>query len=605
MPVDPDPTTRESSYHEAREALDACLVALSDFVRVDRVLSGQLQAGRIAFFGTAVPESVSPAQMTRFLEWFILERHVDGTTGPPVRAFLAAGCPGLEAPGTRDFVVALAESEVGVWAIRDESDEGLELEAAFATDFVTRMLWPPNVPEPGTSVAPGMTVIGRLAQLPESFRRGGTDCWITLDGTRVFSGTTLFEAIENDVARHRLETGHDPIARGLELEPILVSHEQAAGETPDAVEAELAAFLGDVLEAAQMGESRGGTNASEAPLPTLEELFAALAHAPSPGPVIGPVLEALAFRTEVDLGTAQRLLLRLWNANQAAAQSATIDGPSARDSLDEASVAPQRDADRATRDEVLGSASRTTLGKRVLEELERGQRDGVPVEALFDRLESMVDAAAGQNLESDEVPEELRWHTEDQGDLADFATEYLWERAQGDHPASTEHAAALNGCIDDLARLDIRSVDALRRTHLESSFVEPWARGESRACVERVEALCAFHEWLVAVQEIEFVFDPSELRDALRAAVERCASLERALSHGEATGDSPRSFHVVAFENGAWMLASSTRRLAIADPERARFPFEVGDLVLGIPLAEAFATGVRVLPTFLAAVTRA
>ncbi|MCA8971449.1 MAG: hypothetical protein KDC95_16775, partial [Planctomycetes bacterium] len=256
MPVDPDPTTRDLSYDEAREALDACLVALSDFVRVDRVLSGQLQAGKVEFFGTAVPEAVSPGQMSRFLEWFILERRVDGATGPPVRAFLAAGCPGLQAPGTRDFVVALAESEVGVWAIRDESAEGFELEAAFATDFESRWLWLENLPKSGTPVAPGMTVVGRLARLPESAQRGGSDCWLTLDGTRVFSGTMMFDAIATDVARHRLESGRDPIARGLELEPILVAHEQAAGETPDAVEAELASFLGDVLEAAQTGESR-------------------------------------------------------------------------------------------------------------------------------------------------------------------------------------------------------------------------------------------------------------------------------------------------------------------------------------------------------------
>ncbi|MCA8971281.1 MAG: hypothetical protein KDC95_15930, partial [Planctomycetes bacterium] len=345
---------------------------------------------------------------------------------------------------------------------------------------------------------------------------------------------------------------------------------------------------------------------TEAPLPTLEELFSALAHAPSPGPVIGPVLEALAFRTDVDLGTAQRLLLRLWNAHQAAAQSTEAQSTETQSKETQSThVPPRSDVGRTTGDVARDRGSRTPLGERVLEELERGQRDGVPIEALFDRLESMVDAASGQNLETDEVPEELRWHTEDRGDLADLATEYLWERGQGDHPASHEHAAALQSCIDDLARLDVRSVDALRRNHLESSFVEPWARGETRACVERVEALCAFHEWLVAVQEIEFGFDPSELRDALRAAADRCASLERALTHGEGTGDSPRSFHVVAFEHGSWILTSSTRRLAIADAERERFPFEVGDLVLGIPLSGAFATGVRVLPTFLAAVTRA
>ena len=72
-----------------------------------------------------------------------------------------------------------------------------------------------------------------------------------------------------------------------------------------------------VLDAACTGE--GDVNAVLAaagePDETVAELSKLLAEAPTPGAVVGPLLDQLAFDTDIDLEAARRELVAVWTWN--------------------------------------------------------------------------------------------------------------------------------------------------------------------------------------------------------------------------------------------------------------------------------------------------
>ncbi|HMQ22862.1 MAG TPA: hypothetical protein PKE00_10260, partial [Planctomycetota bacterium] len=484
-----------------------------------------------------------------------------------MRAFLAAGCPGLEAPATRAHVEALAESEFGVFAIRDTTEEGFELEAAFDGDTDgdfdgrrssgdaaanagagLRRLW---LPGSASHLTVGQTIVGRLARVPDS----DEDRFCALDALAVFSNLDFYVAIQEEITRRRLEQMRTSAASALELEPLLVAFEEAALERPEVIERDLRAFLGPSLEAVHDASGDPGdddiASDEEMSLPRLDELCYALEVAESPGSVIGPVMDALAFRTDADLDHARRLMLRLWNAHRAAAlrraEGAVSDGSAASEG-EEAETAPTPTA-----------STKVPLGERVFEELSRGPRDGESMEELFERLEAMVDAGRPATKEAtDEDADDARWHAPDEGDLAAFVEEYLWERGHSEHPPSTDHARALRDLVQELARSDLVSVTNLTESALLSSLVQAWARGESQACVAWLEALSAFQEWLSAVQELELDFDSTALRQEVASAADRCQAIEALLTRAGARDDAPRSYHVQRSSAGSWELVSGS-----------------------------------------------
>lgn len=625
----------DPAFVRTLEAFAAGIVALSNFVRVDRLLSEQVRSGRVAFFGTAVPDDASPARAKRFLEWFTLERRADGTGGPPVRAFLAAGCPGLEAPATRAHVEALAESEFGVFAIRDTTEDGFELEAAFDDDVDgdfdgrrssgdaaadagagLRRLW---LPGSASHLMVGQTIVGRLARVPDS----DEDRFCALDALAVFSNLDFYVAIQEEITRRRLEQMRTSAASALELEPLLVAFEEAALERPEVIERDLRAFLGPSLEAAHDASGDPGDDDvapdEEMPLPRLDELCYALEVAESPGSVIGPVMDALAFRTDADLDHARRLMLRLWNAHRAAAlrraegavsdQANAAAGLAERDDDDDFAIrsagssasdgSAASEAEEAATAPTPTASTKVPLGERVFEELSRGPRDGESMEELFERLEAMVDAGRPATKDAPaEDADDARWHAPDEGDLAAFVEEYLWERGHSEHPPSTDHARALRDLVQELARSDLVSVTNLTESALLSSLVQAWARGESQACVAWLEALSAFQEWLSAVQELELDFDSTALRQEIASAADRCQAIEALLTRAGASDDAPRSYHVQRSNAGSWELVSGSKRIDMSC--LATLEFKDGDVVLGTAVGDGFAPGVRVLPVLLA-----
>lgn len=579
----------EADFEAVRSGFLAALVAVGEFIRIDRVLGSQVPDGRASFFGHRDPAQHHAAQANRFLEWFALERKADGSGGAPIQAFLASGCPGLETE-LRPFAEALAESTPGVWAIRDGSDGFFELESAFgggseamaaSETGASTILW---LPETQTKARIGQSVIGRLVQVP------GRSEYFATDGTSVFAGTQLYDAFAEEIARRGLE-GSAPIEPSqLELEQILVAYEDAAGESPEAVERELGDFLpAAVLEAAD--------------LPGVEELSYALSVSTSPGRVLGPFLESLAFSTELDIEKAQRLLLRLWNAHHASARDASsraeADGPEV---VDDASTVSEQGRAESVDDGTPEAATAAAalrpdeLGPVLAAEIEKGLAEGEDVEALFGRVESMIGEPVTPDAPLGAVPEELRWHTDDEGDFSPLVEEYLWERSRSEHPPTSEHGELLRSVCATLGSLGVHSIDGIDENSMAASLVQAWAAGERAQCMAQLEAYTAWNEWLVAVQEITLDFDPIEFRDRLLLARARCESLSSALERPAPSDAAPVGWKVTGQEGEGWLLRSSTRKLRLD----GTLDFEVGDLILGTSVEDGFAAGMRVVPSILA-----
>ncbi len=559
-----------TKFDETRAGFHAALVALSEFVRLDRVLGAQIPEGKETFFGEQQGEAAraDPAAAERFLEWFGLARRVDGAGGPPMQVFLSAGCPGLE-PALRPYAEGLAESRVSVFAVRDEDDTTIELEDAITHEFL-RVLLPRAVR--GSAV--GSTLVGRVAPTEG-------DLWFATAACETFRGTALFEAYEAEAARHELERPDtQPALDPLELEKLLRASVAAGQDTVESVEQELAELL-----------ARGPTN-----LPSVADISYALSATPRPGAVLGPLLEQIAFESEVEIERAQRLLLRLWNVHHAAGAEGRASLPSRG-----TTEATGREASPEVSSEPTVSIPPAELGKRIVDELEQGLASGENLETLFGRLEAMTDTSlaldGASDAVSDATPEELRWHVEDEGNVGAFIQEFIWDRGRGRpaQPAAVDVAA-----IEDLgAWLQAhghRDIEAVREADVAAALVRWWAEGKSDACLDATRAFADFCSWLQATHELEPRFDASAFDRGLRAEQNRAANLESALTEPTPAIGSVRSWRVTQLEAAGWRLESGHRTLHV----RSDHALQVGDLVMGEAGDDAFREGCRVLPAVLA-----
>lgn len=534
-------------FEEARLGFHAALVALSDFIRVDRVLSAQVAAGRAEFFGQLPPSASDPAGAQRFLEWFALERRAEGAGGPPVVSFLTAGCPGLD-PAQRPFAASLAESRIGVFAVCDMDDEGIEVEDAVGGDHLR--VWLPATERRSET---GNTLVGRLVPVP------GREDWMATDSAEMHGGTVLYQAYFEEAERRRLESGEEPppISQ-LEIERLLHAGEGGSDEDVSTVEREFATFL---------ASAAGG-------LPDVETLSYALSVASRPGAVIGPFLEQVAFDTTLDLERAQRLCLRLWNAHRRQAEETALPQP--------------------PKSVVRARAPQEELGRAVLRELEDGMARGDDLEGIFDRLEQMVGSEP-----TEDVPEELQWHVEDEGNLQALLAEYLWEREHEGRPVGKADAERLQEFVRDAGASGLREVERLEQMHVGAALVEAWAAGRQADCVALVAALADWADWLGGVQELAMRFDPRAFLLTLREERRRSESVRRQLLVSDGAADSLRSWRVrERTAADRWVLASGDGREILLD---AALDLQPGDLVLGRASNGGFAKDCRVVPSCLAA----
>ena len=557
-----------TTFEKLRLAFHRSLVAVADFVRIDAELGRQVPDARHQFFGAIEDSSAKDARAQRFLEWFALERPIDGGGGAPIHAFLRSGCPGLEAE-FHPFAQALADSVLGVFAVRDEDPDGLEIENAVSNEVVALEL-----PLEDRRVRTGASFVGRVARIP------GSDRWLAFDTVAMYPGLTLFEAFQEDAERRRLESpaeGDVPLSQ-LDLERVLSASEAAAGERVEDVECELGAFLGDACEQHE--------------LPTVAEISYALSTRSHPGSVLGPVLESLAFDTELDIERAQHLLLRLWNAHHFAAAADEEQG-------DEAVAAPatlqtsskQLDATKTSLD-ARPSVPPEELGPKLLQEIEEGLARGEEVESLFERVEAMIEPTTSSEPAGADVPEELRWHHADEGNLEALMTEFLWQlehENRGLEPEACERALAL---VRRLQGLGLRDAEQIDDAALGKALLELWI-ADPDACVAALGDFVRWRDWLASDHELAVEVEVIELQRLLDDAAARSRQLAERFVEGEDAA--PMAWHVER-QSDAWKL-SAGRDERLLPKELA---FADGDLLLGAMRDDVILRGARLVPAILA-----
>jgi hypothetical protein len=263
--------------------LQSALQALAARAVSDHRLLAELQRARREFFGgDAAPAPVAREQ--RFLEWFLLERESLALAAVPAQV--------LDLAGDEE---ALLGSCAGVWSI--ESVQGHTAEARdLQDDDVLDLL------APADALQPGDLMVGRIYSFDGAGRPGGRAGWQPSAAVAIHRpGSALAAAFQRDLARLAL----DRRLSQAELEHLLLRRQRPVSAAPvtrpvEHIEAELDAVL-------HAGGAQG-----LAPAISRE-----LAAAERPGAVAGPLLDQLAFDTDVDLDRARRLLVELWGAHHA------------------------------------------------------------------------------------------------------------------------------------------------------------------------------------------------------------------------------------------------------------------------------------------------
>jgi len=336
----------------------AALLQLLRTLAQNPKLSAELQRAQRQF---GEPALQTTAGQCRFAEWFVLERdsEVLGAVPAQLPAY-AAACSAFDGSLTGAFVVT---SVVPTGAlVRDLQDEGmLELHV------------------PAGSLQTGDLLVGRLFATV-----GG---WLPSVAAGVFRpGIAIGEAFRVDLARLEL----DRRLQQIEIEHLLLRRpDQGPSPTapirpasihPERLEAELDQLL-------QQAGCRDSATA----------ISARLAAAARPGPVMGPLLETLAFDSTVDLDAARRLLLELWQA-----------------------LHPEGEAPN----EPATAPPGLSLGEQLVHRLETGLAAQQDPEELFAELERLA------GIDDDEADSDPG--VDPGGDLGPLVQEFLWETGASD-----------------------------------------------------------------------------------------------------------------------------------------------------------------------------
>jgi hypothetical protein len=546
----------------------------ADRLAKDPHLAAELQRARREFFpaGDAVAGTVpgaADAAELRFAEWFTLERDSEVLGAVPV-----------EVPAWSGDAADLADSTAGLWLVHAVGPRGAsarDLQDGSELDLTV----------PADALLAGDLVVGRLFA-------EGAGRWKPSSAAAIFRpGAELAQAFLRDLQR----LGLDRRLRQVELEHLLLRRPQAAVAAA-APPREPAVPL-EHLEADLDGLLR--RSGSEH---TATALSQQLAIAVRPGPVLGPLLDELAFDTDVDLDRARELLLAIWNAHH------------------------EPDEPPATGGAGTATPPGETLGERLVRTLDEGLAQKRDVAELFAQLERMAgiepepegdlaDLAGGEGVgaEDDDVDEDAgrrataarRARNEGDdgadgddetavaGNVAPLVEEYLWETGRVDDVVATplrlfaelqQNAALPHADLEQTTALDAM------RLLLHVYLGAPPAQRAERVR-GAFEALRGFCQWATDVQEMDLAGVLDGCRGALLDQLDRLQAAGVALTSKAPAASRPGVLQVedVTAQGFGARDDDGTDHWLAASPE-ALARLRVGDLVLGA-LAPAAARGAR------------
>jgi hypothetical protein len=563
----------------------------------DPHLAAELQRARREFFpggtaGSATLPGAADAAELRFAEWFTLERDSEVLGAVPV-----------EVPSWSGDAADLADSTAGLWLVQTASGRAVvarDLQDGASIDLEV----------PVASLQPGDLVVGRLFA-------EGAGRWAPSTAAAIFRpGAELAQAFLRDLQRLGLERR----LRQIELEHLLLRRPQppvgAPATAPAAVVPAEPGVPLEHLEADLDGLLQRASGAH-----TAAAISQQLAIAVRPGQVMGPLLDELAFETDVDLDRARELLLAIWNAHHG---SSWIGEAGAVDA-----AAPPSE----------------TLGERLVRTLDEGLAQKRDLAELFSQLERMAGidpelepdplGADDDDVDEDDDDDDARERAArpsrrragddetfaprrafadggdgdgdgDQapagadvaGNVAPLVEEYLWETGRGDGDAAAslrlfaelqQNAAHPHADLEQTSAVDVMRL----LLHVYLGAAPPHRAARVRAAFGELREFC---RWADEVQEMEVARVLDGCRGALLDQLDRLQAAGEALTTQGGAGSrpgvlqvediGPRGFGVRDDDGTDHWLAASPAALA---------QLRVGDLVLGAlaPVAAAAAAPSR------------
>ena len=250
-------------------------------------LRAEMARARREFFGVEPPDRDPLRQAAadaRFTEWYLLERDSEVLGEVPVRCLARAmrePQPGQEMLLASAVSVYLVEKGGEVVQLRDMQD-----------GQIREMERPPML-----DLSPGDVLVGRMFADDRGY-------WVPSTAVAVqHEARSLARAFQRDLTSLNL----DRRLTQAELEHLLFRHWRLVAQAREdhmpleRLEAELDRMLSDA------GESELSA----------QEVSTALRESEHPGQVMGPVMDEVAFETDIDLERLRLLLVEIWNAHHA------------------------------------------------------------------------------------------------------------------------------------------------------------------------------------------------------------------------------------------------------------------------------------------------
>ncbi len=561
----------EKVSNEFGEILEHCRVTLTEagsFVRTSKVMGGLIPEAKKSFFGPAIAEGEIPSDKAeRFLEWFLLEGGEEGSPSP-LRQWLFKKQSELH-PKIRRMAEVLLESIVGVFKILDCRNGQLKVEDSLGRGQFVLIL-----PSGDHRASVGDSLGGRI--VPHPSRRG---VYFAMGSTQVLRGDGIFLALS-----HENRTG---VRDGEGFSQLDLEHLLDLTNSPPPEK--------------DLGRARKALGlflANEPDLPSLEIIEGALRSVSSPGKVLDPFLEAVAFHSQKDIGEARRLGLHLWNALQL--QGGASPGDTEQGATPTKNKEPLPELNHPSQ-----ASSTLPLGLRVFQELEAGEARGEDLKSLFDRLGQMV----GLDWEDeDAIPKKVIWSTSEVGDLGGLCLEFRWESEKWKEGLTPEETDILMNWSQSLQKEGEYFFGGVSRLKWAKYLFLLWEKGGRESCRNGIGLLTKLAKWLEDTQEIHLDFPIDGFLALWDREAARCDDIEGSKANsGELDkGDGAHcaesaSWLVKGKVGGAWALESGNRRMSLP----GSLSLMVGDLVFGSPVVgkRTLESGYRVLPSCLALLT--
>lgn len=594
------------SRDEAK-ATEELVARLAAKLAADPRLRAEVQRARREFFGAearavddraaAVPGAASAAEH-RFAEWFALERTCDTLGDVPV-----------ELPAYGEFADDLLGSQAGVFLVQDAIG-GAVSARDLQDDTVLDLMVPPQ------SLREGDLLVGRLFPSGPGTYTPSTACAVFRPGVE------LGRAFARDLQRLEL----DRRLQQVELEHLLLRRPEQT-QSPTAAPAAAARVAGAPaaeapptvpLEHLEADLERLLREAgSELSAATISQQLALVAR---PGQVIGPLLDEMAFDSDVDLDRLRDLLLQIWNAHHA----------------------EEDDAATAVDGALPGAAPGETLGERLVRTLDEGLAQKRDVADLFAQLERMAgiepepedgedvadpaasledaddDAFDGDEGDDDELDDEdadgerspgqagraaakrgaaarrrdvdgddegdgaAGFGDPDAGDLEPLVEEYLWESGRSDAETPLRLWTELQRNAP-LPRVDLEQVTAgdLMRLLLHVYLGAAPAR-RAAAVQDAFAELRRFYDWAASTQELDFRSVLTHCQGSLLTQLDRLHAASQALSNDQRPATRPGILQVEDVgPTGFGVRDDDGGTHWITTPQAVAAQLQVGDLVLG------------------------